>query len=86
MIISTCLKDKLVMFFVINVAGSGSAGEGEPPGGEVADTTLTLTVKVLRRILKDDLSAFTAYMTGQMTIEGDIQGATDLAKLVDLIK
>jgi putative sterol carrier protein len=43
-------------------------------------------MKVLRRILKGDLSAFTAYMTGQMTIEGDIQAATDLTKLIDYIK
>ncbi|KAK2160485.1 hypothetical protein LSH36_132g01016 [Paralvinella palmiformis] len=62
----------------------GSADEGDPPGGD-PDVTLTLTMDILRKILRGESSAFSAYMTGELVIEGNVHAASHLAKLIDYI-
>ena len=62
-------------------AGSGQAGAGEPPHG-AADVTLHLTSDLLRDLLAEQVSAFNAYMDGQLTVAGDLRLALKFGELV----
>ena len=67
------------------VAGGGAGGEGDPPRGE-ADVTVTLSTSTLHQLLCGQLHAFSAYMTGQIAVDGDMGMASRLSDLIDLIK
>ena len=62
-------------------AGSGHAGTGEPVNG-AADVTLHLTSDLLRDLLAERVSAFNAYMDGQLTVAGDLRLALKFGELV----
>ena len=63
----------------------GEADEGEPRYGP-ADVTITLTSSSLHLLLTGQVSPFSAYMTGQIEVDGDMGMASKLSELVDLIK
>jgi len=61
--------------------GCGHAGTGEPVNG-IADVTLHLTSDLLRDLLAERVSAFNAYMDGQLTVAGDLRMALKFGELV----
>jgi len=63
--------------------GEGSVGVGE--GNGMADATLSLTVKLLQDLMSHRVSAFDAYMAGQLTVAGDLKAAMRLGQLFELI-
>jgi len=63
------------------ILGSGHAGTGEPANG-VADVTLHLTSDLLRDLLTEQVSAFNAYMDGQLTVAGDLRLALKFGEFV----
>lgn len=64
------------------LTGEGRADFGEPADGKV-DVTLTLTTAVLRELLGERLTAFNAYMTGELAISGDLKAAMKLSSLFE---
>jgi len=66
-------------------SGDGDADVGEPPFGP-ADVTMTVTSALLRELLTGQVSAFNAYMGGQLTVSGDLRAAMKLGGLVETIK
>jgi len=78
------VSKRLFSVFLFRYLEGGSADEGDPPGGD-PDVTLTLTMDILRKILRGESSAFSAYMTGELVIEGNVHAASHLAKLIDYI-
>ena len=65
--------------------GGGAGGEGEPPRGP-ADVTITLNTSTLYQLLCGQVHAFSAYMTGQIQVDGDMSMASRIADLIELIK
>ena len=59
-------------------------GTGDCPLGP-ADATLSLTVKVLQELMSKRVSAFDAYMAGQLTIAGDLKAAMRLGQLFEMV-
>lgn len=57
---------------VINSAGARASEEN-------ADVTLTATAEVFRAILEGELNPTTAFMTGKLTVDGDMGQAMKLA-------
>jgi len=66
------------------LAGEGCVGVGDPVTGP-ADATLSLTVKLLQDLLTQRVSAFDAYMAGQLTISGDLKAAMRLGQLFEMV-
>ena len=67
-------------------AGEGGVGGGDPPvGGGAADSSLSLTVKLLADLMSQRVSAFDAYMAGQLTVAGDLRAAMRLGQLFEMI-
>jgi len=64
--------------------GDGGVGLGDPPLGN-ADSTLSLTVKLLQELMSQRVSAFDAYMAGHLTIAGDLKTAMRLGQLFEMI-
>ena len=63
----------------------GSAGEGEPPGGD-CDVALTLSVQDMYEILTGKVSAFNAYMSGRIEVNGDLRTALRLANITSFLQ
>ena len=59
-------------------------GIGDPPVGS-ADSTLSLTVKLLQELMSQRVSAFDAYMAGHLTIAGDLKAAMRLGQLFEMV-
>jgi len=57
-------------------------GSGVRAGDEAADVTLTAEPEVFRDILEGDLSATAAFMTGRLSVEGDMGLAMRLGSLL----
>ena len=57
---------------------------GDPPAGST-DATLSLTVRLLQELLSQRVSAFDAYMAGQLTIAGDLKAAMRLGQLFEMV-
>ncbi|ELU06524.1 hypothetical protein CAPTEDRAFT_219000 [Capitella teleta] len=74
-------EDKRVFYMDLK-HGNGDIGEGEPPYGDW-DATLTLSVDLLTRLLRQELSPFTAYMSGDLTVDGDLRAASQLGQLAE---
>lgn len=66
-------------------SGAGSVGEGDPPGGP-SDVTLSLSVRDMHDILSGKVSAFNAYMSGNVEVTGDLRTALRLADIVGYIR
>lgn len=66
------------------MTGDGSVGLGDPPAGG-ADASLSLTVKLLQELMSQRVSAFDAYMAGQLTIAGDLKAAMRLGQLFEMM-
>lgn len=66
------------------LSGDGSIGIGDPPAA-AADATLSLTVKLLQDLMSQRVSAFDAYMAGQLTIAGDLKAAMKLGQLFEML-
>jgi len=66
------------------LAGDGNVGLGDAPGGN-ADASLSLTVKLLHDLMSQRVSAFDAYMAGQLTIAGDLKAAMRLGQLFEMV-
>jgi putative sterol carrier protein len=62
---------------------TGSLGVGSSPFASKADCIIKTTDKDLSELIQDKLKPFTAYMSGRIEIEGDLQ---DVFKLKRLIK
>ncbi len=73
------------VFYLDLKNGEGSVGEGQPPGGN-EDVTLTMNEDDLQSLFAGQTSAFTAYMRGDLQIDGDLQSAMALQELVAKIK
>lgn len=65
--------------------GTGSAEKGELPSGD-PDVTLTMTHDDLSLVLREELNMTSAYMTGRLDVQGEIQSARKLGDLVQIIK
>jgi len=59
-------------------------GLGDPPTC-AADATLSLTVKCLQDLMSQRVSAFDAYMAGQLTVAGDLKSAMKLGQLFEMM-
>ncbi|XP_064870540.1 stomatin-like protein 1 [Oncorhynchus nerka] len=77
---------QLAMHFLGNMAGgnhgaplvrtgSGSAGPGSPPEGQVPDVTLSMTDQDLLAVFEGTLRPFAAYATGRPKVQGDLRPA-----------
>jgi len=66
------------------LAGDGGVGIGDPPVAS-ADSTLSLTVRLLQELMSQRVSAFDAYMAGHLTIAGDLKVAMRLGQLFEMI-
>jgi len=66
------------------LSGEGGVGIGDPAVG-AADATLSLTVKLLQDLMSQRVSAFDAYMAGQLTIAGDLKAAMRLGQLFEMV-
>ncbi len=64
------------------IAGEGSIivdAEGARAGDEAADVTLSADAETFQSILAGDTDATTAFMSGQLTVDGDMGMAMQLA-------
>lgn len=64
------------------IDGEGSIvidSEGARASEEDADVTLTATTEVFRAILEGEMNPTTAFMTGKLTVDGDMGQAMKLA-------
>lgn len=59
-------------------------GKGEPP--QPADATLTLSCDDLDQLCQGHLSALNAYMSGRLTIDGDLHAAMRLQQLIESLQ
>jgi len=76
----------LLILLLLIVVGEGSVGVGDAAAGNgVTDATLSLTVKLLQDLMCHRVSAFDAYMAGQLTVAGDLKAAMRLGQLFELI-
>ncbi|XP_061176900.1 stomatin-like protein 1 isoform X2 [Saccostrea echinata] len=77
------------LFYLDLKNGSGSAGEGLPPGGE-PDVTLTLSVSDMQNMFVGNTKPLQAYMSGRLKVSGDLSAALSLEdfvkKVVEKIK
>lgn len=64
--------------------GDGQAGFGYPMTSE-PDVTLTMTSGLFRDLLTKQVSAFNAYMGGQLVVSGDLRAAMKLGGLVETV-
>ena len=63
---------------------TGVASEGELGGTE--DVTLTLNLADMNAMFQGSLPAFSAYMSGRLSVDGDVRQAMRLSELVDKVK
>lgn len=64
------------------IAGEGSIiidSDGARAGEDEADVTLTATTEVFKAILEGEMNPTTAFMTGKLTVDGDMGQAMRLA-------
>jgi putative sterol carrier protein len=57
------------------IAGEGSImldADGARPGDDEADVTLTASADVFKGILSGDMNATTAFMTGKLSVDGNM--------------
>jgi putative sterol carrier protein len=76
----TAFPDGTARFFL---PGEGSiliGPEGVRAGDGAADVTLTASAELFRGILEGRVNPMTAFMTGKLTVEGDMPLALKLAK------
>lgn len=73
-----------MQLLVCQYIGEGDCGPGEPPVGE-ADTVITVTLADMQLMFTGALQPFNAYMSGALSISGDISGAMKLDQLVSSI-
>lgn len=57
-------------------------GNGVRAGDEDADVTLTADAEIFQQILEGDLNPTTAFMTGKLTVDGDMGLAMKLASVL----
>ncbi|CAH1116038.1 unnamed protein product [Phaedon cochleariae] len=76
--------DEAGKWFVDLKNGSGSCGKGEPT--QKADATLTMDSKNFFSMFSGKLKPTTAYMSGKLKIEGNLQKALKLEKLMSSLK
>ncbi|XP_052369636.1 stomatin-like protein 1 isoform X2 [Oncorhynchus keta] len=86
---------QLAMHFLGNMAGngaplvrtgSGSAGPGSPPEGQVPDVTLSMTDQDLLAMFEGTLRPFAAYATGRLKVQGDLKTAMKLEEVIKLLR
>jgi putative sterol carrier protein len=69
--------------FVLTGAGAIMVdGSGVRAGDEAADVTLTADPSIFRDILEGDLNATSAFMTGKLSVDGDMGLAMKLGSLL----
>lgn len=69
--------------FVISDEGSVMIdGTGVHAGDEAADVTLTASADVFRAILDGEMNPTTAFMTGKLSVEGDMGKAMMLGSVL----
>ena len=69
----------------IVLTGEGSVvidGTGARAGDDDTDVTLTASPDVFQQIVAGDLDATAAYMTGKLTLDGDMGRAMQLAQIL----
>ncbi|KAM9529083.1 stomatin-like protein 1 isoform 1-T1 [Salvelinus alpinus] len=66
--------------------GSGSAGPGPPPEGQVPDVTLSMTDQDLQAMFEGTLRPFAAYTTGRLKVQGDLKTAMKLEEVIKLLR
>ena len=69
----------------IVLTGEGSVvvdGAGARAGDDDADVTLTASPDVFQQIVAGELDATAAYMTGKLTLDGDMGRAMQLAQIL----
>ena len=69
----------------IVLTGEGSIvvdGSGAREGDDEADVTLTATADTFQQIVAGDLDATAAFMTGKLTLDGDMGKAMQLAQVL----
>lgn len=76
--------DENGIFFLDLKNGEGQAGFGYPMTCE-PDVTLTMTSGLFRDLLTKQVSAFNAYMGGQLMVSGDLRAAMKLGGLVETV-
>lgn len=57
-------------------------GEGARSGSEDADVTLSATADVFQAILEGEMNATSAFMTGKLSVDGDMGLAMKLAAVM----
>lgn len=69
--------------FVLEGAGNIVIdGEGAHEGDDTADVTLTATADVFEQILAGDLNPTAAFMSGKLSVDGDMGAAMRLGSLL----
>uniref|UniRef100_A0A8C7QBI1 Stomatin (EPB72)-like 1 n=1 Tax=Oncorhynchus mykiss TaxID=8022 RepID=A0A8C7QBI1_ONCMY len=71
-------------YYVDLSQGSGSAGPGSPPEGQVPDVTLSMTDQDLLAMFEGTLRPFAAYSTGRLKVQGDLKTAMKLEEVIKL--
>uniref|UniRef100_A0A4W5KQR3 SCP2 domain-containing protein n=1 Tax=Hucho hucho TaxID=62062 RepID=A0A4W5KQR3_9TELE len=73
-------------YYVDLSQGSGSAGPGPPPEGQVPDVTLSMTDQDLLAMFEGTLRPFAAYTTGRLKVQGDLKTAMKLEEVIKLLR
>ncbi|XP_064846295.1 stomatin-like protein 1 isoform X1 [Oncorhynchus masou masou] len=73
-------------YYVDLSQGSGSAGPGSPPEGQVPDVTLSMTDQDLLAMFEGTLRPFAAYATGRLKVQGDLKTAMKLEEVIKLLR
>lgn len=69
--------------FVINDEGAIMVdGDGARAGDDAADVTLTADAETFQSILEGDLDATAAFMTGRLSVDGDMGMAMQLGSVL----
>ncbi len=67
------------------ITGEGSIvmdGDGARVGDDDADVTMTADAETFKSILEGDLNPTSAFMTGKLTVDGDMGKAMQLASVL----
>ena len=77
-------KTLFYKFFVTFSSLPGSVGEGQAPNG--ADVTMELKTEDFTKMFKGELNPAQAFMSGKLSIKGDMMMAMKLEKLMKSMK
>lgn len=63
----------------------GKIGSGRAPFSEKTDCIIRINENDLHELLTENLKPFTAYMSGRIEIDGDLQDVMKLKKLISSV-